>query len=103
MPSQRPSQVRNQLARSITRSSPETGTARGGSSSTGPASEQQPSKFTVLLDADAAAGFDELALHARRTLGRRVQKSDLVRALIHLVNDDPTIRDALLEELRGTL
>ena len=45
---------------------------------------QRQSKFTVLLDAEDAATFDELALTLRRRLGRRVGKGDIVRALIRL-------------------
>lgn len=59
-----------------------------------------PSKFTVLLDPDAAVGFDQLALDIRRLLGRRVSKGDLIRALIALAAADLTLRDQLLNELR---
>jgi hypothetical protein len=60
-----------------------------------------PSKFTVLLEPDAAADFDGLALDIRRLLGRRVSKGDLVRALIALAAADPTLRDQLIGELRA--
>lgn len=63
--------------------------------------EEQPSKFTVLLDAEEAAGFDQLALDVRRLLGRRVAKGDLVRALVALASDDVTLRDQVVAELRG--
>ena len=59
-----------------------------------------PSKFTVLLDPDAAINFDQLALDIRRLLGRRVSKGDLVRALIALAAADPALRDQLLDQLR---
>lgn len=59
------------------------------------------SKFTVLLDPDAAAGFDQLALDVRRLIGRRVSKGDLVRALIALAADDPALRHRVLVELRA--
>lgn len=62
-----------------------------------------PSKFTVLLEPDAAADFDQLALDIRRLLGRRVSKGDLVRALIALAAADLTLRDRLLNELRTRL
>jgi hypothetical protein len=65
-----------------------------------PAKAPPPSKFTVLLEADAAADFDQLALDIRRLLGRRVSKGDLVRALIALAAADLTLRDQLLDELR---
>lgn len=65
-----------------------------------PAETPPPSKFTVLLEPDAAADFDQLALDIRRLLGRRVSKGDLVRALIALAAADLTLRDQLLGELR---
>jgi hypothetical protein len=65
-----------------------------------PAEAPPPSKFTVLLEPDAAADFDQLALDIRRLLGRRVSKGDLVRALIALAAADLTLRDQLLGELR---
>lgn len=58
------------------------------------------SKFTVLLDSELAAGFDELALRLRRVLGRRVGKADVVRALVLLAGDDPTLFDQLAAELQ---
>lgn len=65
-----------------------------------PADAPAPSKFTVLLDPDAAADFDQLAVDIRRLLGRRVSKGNLVRALIALATADLTLRDRLLNELR---
>ncbi|MPZ64840.1 MAG: hypothetical protein GEU83_04755 [Pseudonocardiaceae bacterium] len=59
-----------------------------------------PSKFTVLLDPEAAAGFDQLAVDIRRLIGRRVSKGDLVRALIALAADDPALHHQVLAELR---
>jgi hypothetical protein len=78
-----------------------TTTAVSNSAST-PAATQTPppSKFTVLLEPDAAADFDQLALDIRRLLGRRVSKGNLVRALIALAAADPTFRDQLIDELR---
>lgn len=60
----------------------------------------KPSKYTLLLDDADAAVFDGLALSARRQLGRRVGKSDLVRVLVHLAADDPTLLTQVLDELR---
>lgn len=60
-----------------------------------------PSKFTVLLDHDAAADFDQLALDIRRLIGRRVSKGHLVRALLALAAADHMLRDRLLDELRA--
>lgn len=78
-----------------------TGAAASNSASIpAPAGAAPPSKFTVLLEPDAAADFDELALDIRRLLGRRVSKGDLVRALIALAAADHTLRDQLLHQLR---
>jgi hypothetical protein len=81
--------------------SPAAATASNGALTPAPAEASPPSKFTVLLESDAAAGFDQLALDIRRLLGRRVSKGDLVRALIALAAADPTLRDQLLDELRA--
>ena len=62
--------------------------------------DDRPSKFTVLLDGQAAADFDGLALSARRQLGRRVEKSELVRVLIALAADDPSLLGQIVDELR---
>jgi len=79
---------------------PAAAAASDGASPPAPAEAPPPSKFTVLLDPDAAIGFDQLALDTRRLLGRRVTKGDLVRALIALAAADHTLRDQLLNELR---
>jgi hypothetical protein len=80
--------------------SPAAAAASNGASTPVPAEAPPPSKFTVLLDPDAAADFDQLALDIRRLLGRRISKGNLVRALIALAAADPTLRDLLLHELR---
>jgi hypothetical protein len=81
--------------------SPTAAAARNGASTPTPVEAPPPSKFTVLLEHDAAADFDQLALDIRRLLGRRIAKGDLVRALIALAAADPTLRDQLIDELRG--
>lgn len=81
--------------------SPTEATASNSASTPDPAQAPPPSKFTVLLEPDAAADFDQLALDIRRLLGRRVSKGNLVRALIALAAADPTLRDQLLHELRA--
>ena len=80
--------------------SPATAAASDSASTPAPAEAPPPSKFTVLLEPDAATDFDQLALDIRRLIGRRVSKGDLVRALIALAAADHTLRDRLLDELR---
>ncbi len=80
--------------------SPAATAVSNGASTPAPAEAPPPSKFTVLLEPDAAADFDQLALDIRRLLGRRVSKGNLVRALIALAAADPTLRDQLIDELR---
>jgi len=58
------------------------------------------SKFTVILDARDAEDFDAAVLTARRTLGRRVDKSELVRALIALLGRDVALRQEIYEVIR---
>jgi hypothetical protein len=81
--------------------SPPATAASNGASTPAPAEAPPPSKFTVLLDPDAAADFDQLAVDIRRVLGRRVPKGDLVRALIALAAAGPTLHDQLIDELRA--
>jgi hypothetical protein len=57
------------------------------------------SKYTALLDPETAEAFDELALRARRVKGRRVEKSEIVRALIMLAADDASLRDQVIGQL----
>jgi hypothetical protein len=74
--------------------------ASDSASTPAPAEASPPSKFTVLLEPDAAADFDQLALDIRRLLGRRISKGGLVRALIALAAANVTLRNQLLDELR---
>lgn len=55
------------------------------------------SKFTVNLDPRDAEDFDALVLTARRALGRRVDKSEIVRALIALMGRDAALRQEVHE------
>lgn len=80
--------------------SPTATAASNNASTPAPAQAAPPSKFTVLLEPDAAADFDQLALDIRRLLGRRVSKGNLVRALIALAAADLTLREQLIDELR---
>jgi hypothetical protein len=84
----------------ISTASPTATAASNNASTPAPDQAHPPSKFTVLLEPDAAADFDQLALDIRRLLGRRVSKGNLVRALIALAAADLTLREQLIDELR---
>jgi hypothetical protein len=64
-----------------------------------PTAKPATSKYTALLDVDTAAEFDGLALMARRKLGRKVDKSEIVRSLIRLAADDASLRDQMISEV----
>jgi hypothetical protein len=53
------------------------------------------SKFTLLLDGGDAVAFDELALALRRRCGRRVDKAEIVRAMIEISAENPAVLSAL--------
>ncbi|MCT2548684.1 hypothetical protein [Streptomyces atratus] len=57
------------------------------------------SKYTLLLDPQDALTLDELALQMRRRTGRRIEKSEILRALIRLADTKPTINGALQDAL----
>lgn len=103
----RASETRNALTRGLTVPPPQAArvapeeTAAPAPSAERPATRTAPptSKYTANLDADTAAEFDGLALTARRKLGRRVDKSDILKTLIHLAADDASLRDQLIAEL----
>ena len=54
-------------------------------------------KFTVLFDASSADDFDSLVLEARRQSGRRIDKSEVVRALIDLTRNDPDLLQRVID------
>lgn len=45
-------------------------------------------KYTLLLNSSVAADFDEDTLALSRQVGRRVDKSEIVRALVDLLHTD---------------
>lgn len=57
------------------------------------------SKYTLLFDQDEAADFEELAASLRRRLGRRVDQSEIVRALLRMARRDVQVLTALMVEL----
>lgn len=54
-----------------------------------------PSKYTLLLDQETALTLDRLALELRRRVGHRVEKSEILRALIRQADANPLITEAL--------
>ncbi|MGA5199928.1 hypothetical protein [Streptomyces exfoliatus] len=59
------------------------------------------SKYTLLLDQDAALTLDQLALDLRRHCGRPVDKSEILRTLIRLTATNPLLSDALAAAFSG--
>lgn len=84
--------------------------ARFGRMATSPTQPQPPSiqeepqprtsKFTVLFSRADTEDFDELLVGIRRRLGRRVDKSEVVRCLLRLTLADPSLESQLVEHLR---
>jgi hypothetical protein len=59
----------------------------------------RPSKYTLLLDQDDALSLDDLAIQLRRRTGRRVEKSEIMRALIRLADTNPAVNKVLCNAL----
>jgi len=103
----RASETRSALTRGLTVPPPQAGHETPQETAAPSPSEERPparttpltSKYTANLDADTAAEFDGLALTARRKLGRRVDKSDILKTLIHLAADDASLRDQMITQL----
>lgn len=90
MTRQRLSASEQALARSM--DSPKTTTRRPPSS----AQTAKPSKYTLLLEPDAAKLFDQMSSAGYDVVGRKVTKSKLIRAVLELMNEDDDLRDAIL-------
>lgn len=58
-------------------------------------------KYTVLLDAELADDFDGSLLHFRRQVGRRVDKSEVIRELVSLFNEDPSLAEQVADRLQA--
>lgn len=85
---------RIQLKRAISVSSSTETPVAGGTSAI-----QKPSKYTVLLsDADALM-WDQVAIALRRDLGWKVDKSEMVRALVALAVQDDDLHRQLRESV----
>ncbi|MBY6307894.1 hypothetical protein [Streptomyces clavuligerus] len=59
----------------------------------------KPSKYTLLLDQDDALTLDQLALTLRRRTGRPVDKSEILRTLIRIADQDDRVTEALARTL----
>ncbi|MEP6464411.1 MAG: hypothetical protein ABJC62_13570 [Frankiaceae bacterium] len=59
-----------------------------------------PRKYTVILDGQAADTFDETLLRLRRQLGRRVDRSQVIRELLALVAEDEALGAQVVDRLR---
>lgn len=57
-------------------------------------------KYTVTLTDDDALMWDDVAMRLRRQLGRKVSKSEIVRALVGLAADDPTLLQQIAETVQ---
>lgn len=58
-------------------------------------------KYTVLIDSELADDFDGSLLHFRRQVGRRVDKSEVIRELVSLFNEDPTLAKQIADRLHA--
>ena len=57
-------------------------------------------KYTVLLDDQVADAFDERLLAIRRQLGRKIDKSQVIRQLLTLLDEDPTLVAQVVDRLK---
>ena len=56
-------------------------------------------KYTILLSTAVANALDEDVLNIRRKVGKKVDKSEVVRILVGMLHDDPTVSDAVAARL----
>lgn len=61
----------------------------------------QPVKFTMLFSRSDAFATDDLMTALGRSRGRKVDKSEAIRELLHLAAEDADIRLRLLRRLNG--
>lgn len=65
-----------------------------------PAVGEELRKYTIKLTPALADLSDGDVLTIRRRLGRKVDKSEVVRALLTQLHDDPTLLDTVVDSLR---
>jgi hypothetical protein len=56
-------------------------------------------KYTVLFDNEAATSFDESVLKLRRRTDKKVDKSQVVRELVILLDEDPSLLEQVASRL----
>lgn len=57
-------------------------------------------KYTLLLDDEIAEAFDEQLVAIRRLVGRRVDKSQVVRELLALLQEDKALAAQVSDRLK---
>ncbi len=57
-------------------------------------------KYTVLLDGQTAETFDLDLAQIRRAASRVVNKSDVIRELVHVLHEDTTLLATVADRLR---
>lgn len=81
-----------QVAPAVTSRRPDVPTSR-------PEPREGRSAFTWRQTLDQQDALDELVRSARRAAGRRVDKADVLAALVALANSDEAVRAALVAQL----
>jgi hypothetical protein len=66
-----------------------------------PAVHRPPRKYTLLLAGDVADALDADVLRMQVATGRRVGKAEVVRELVALLHEDPTLLAQVEDRLRG--
>lgn len=69
-------------------------------SAAAPPVDQKKRKYTILLTPAVSANLEDDALTISRQVGRRVDKSDVFRALVALLHADPTLVDEVSRHLK---
>src|SRR3712207_4785371 len=57
-------------------------------------------KYTVILDDEAADAFDGRLLAIRRSVGRKVDKSHVIRELLALLDEDASLTAQVVDRLK---
>ncbi len=56
-------------------------------------------KYTLMMTTTLANQLDQDLLSIRRNLGRRADKSEVVRGLVEMLHDDPTVMAEVVDRL----